>query len=868
MRSGVHVVNGAFGERVQKHLRNGGYSQKQLADALGLHPKVLSRKLTGSGNAFLSHAEITRIITTLAGWRAITTQGEALYLLEVAEIEPGVFPDEAWQSPPLDTLAKHSAPINVNGSNIPHAIPSPTTRLIGREWAVERLRRLLTREDVRLVTLVGPGGSGKSRLALQLASELSPAFALGACLVALAGVSDADLVPLSILQALHIGSTPDASPLQSLVSYLQNKQALLVLDNFEHVAAATSTVGELLAAAPGLKLLVTSRAVLRVYGEYEFSVPPLDVPDPGILNKAADLLQYPAVQLFVERAQALVPDFELTAENAGIIAGICARVDGLPLGLELAAARIKVLQPASLLERLSRARLPLLTGGARNLPGRQQTMRDTITWSYDLLSPVERTWFYRLGVFSGGWTLEAAEAMMQEIAGQGESAAVDILAQLVDNSLIVRLPAASGQARFTMLEMLREYALERLAGQGEHERLRDWHACYYLRQSEAGEIGLRGPQQREWLAKLAADRDNFRAALEWLLHRAGEGIRISRFAFHGQETRAEHSMVAGSWTLSTSSSPEAEASAVELCLRLAAALRHSWEWQGDLAEARRWLGAALDVPIGAEAGETLMAARAKALSEASRLMCLQNDQARAVVLAEESSALGRRLHDPIRLASTMLHLGWAFHAMGEYAMAREAYCEGLQHLEGMDDPWMRAQLLFHLAAAVGFTRDFEEMRALYAQGKALFEQLGDRSSIADLLKDQGGLALLEGDCITAIGYLLQSLKLCYELNHKQHLTTGMCLFAIGIGMSGKPDPVQASLHSAQLEGVGDSLEEAIGLVPWTKADPLVQMVRQHIRSQVEEQSWEAAYTAGRALTLPQAIDLACRYALESGNAAL
>ena len=859
MRSGVHVVNEAFSERVQKHLRNGGYSQKQLADAVGLHPKVLSRKLAGSRNAFLSHAEVTRIIKALADWRAIVTQDEALHLLAAAEIEPGVIPAEAWQSPPLNLLARHSALINVNGANLPYALPAPTTRLIGREWAVERLRRLLARQEVRLVTLFGPGGSGKSRLALHMAGELSPAFAQGAWFVTLAGVSDAELVPLSILQALHVGSTPDASPLLSLVSYLRNKQALLVLDNFEHVAAATSVVGELLAAAPGLKLLVTSRAVLHVYGEHEFSVPPLDIPNADILNKAADLLQYTAVQLFVERAQALVPDFELTVENAGIIAQICARLDGLPLALELAAARVKVLSPQGLLERLSQARLPLLTGGARNLPGRLQTMRDTITWSYDLLSPVEQVWFCRLGVFSSGWSLEAAEAMILEVAaGEGEAAAVDILAQLVDNSLVVRLPSAGGQARFTMLETLREYALERLAGQGERERLRDWHAWYFLREAEAGEIGLRGPQQREWLAKLTADRDNFRAALEWGLQRAREGSCIRTFAFHRQQSRAECRIVAGSRTLSTSSYPGAEVPAIELCLRLAAALRHSWEWQGDLAEARRWLGAALDVPISAEAGETLLAARAKALSEASRLACLQNDQVRAVALAEESIALGRRLHDPMRIASTMLHLGWAFHAKGEYEAAKDAYSEGLERLTSSDDAWMRAQLLFHLAAAVGFTRDFEEMRSLYAQGRALFEQLGDRSSIADPLKDQGGLALLEGDYITAIDYLLQSLKLCYQLNHRQHLTTGVCLLAIGIGMNGKPDPIQASLHSAQLEGVGDSLEEAIGLTSWTKTDPLVQMVRLHIRSQVEEQSWEAAYAAGRALSLPQAIDLAGR----------
>ena len=196
--------------------------------------------------------------------------------------------------------------------------------------------------------------------------------------------------------------------------------------------------------------------------------------------------------------------------------------------------------------------------------------------------------------------------------------------------------------------------------------------------------------------------------------------------------------------------------------------------------------------------------------------------------------------------------------MGEYEVAKCVYLEGLKHLSTMDDPWLRAQLLFHLAAAVGFTGDFEHMRSLYTQSRELFEQVGDKSSVADLLKDQGGMSLLEGNCTVAIDCLLKSLKLCYELDHKQHMTTGMCLLSTAFGMSGKPDPASASIHSAQLEGVADSLEEAIGLTPWTKTNPLVQMIRQHIRSQVDEQSWQAAWTAGRALTVEQAIDLVCR----------
>jgi predicted ATPase/tetratricopeptide (TPR) repeat protein len=704
-------------------------------------------------------------------------------------------------------------------------------------------------------------------------------------------------------QALCLTPTPGLPPLQSLITYLRNKQLLLVLDNFEQIGEASTAVGELLAAAPGLKVLVTSRVVLHLYGEHEFSVPPLDVPDPSITVETAELANYGAVQLFVERAQAVVPDFALTGENAAAIAQICARVDGLPLALELAAARVKVLPPASLLERLWRARLSLLTGGARNLPDRQQTLHKTITWSYNLLSRSEQAWFARLGVFTGGWSLDAAEAMMQCTGArkghqasehQASCSPLDILEQLVNNSLLVRLPAVNGQARFTMLETLREYALERLTVQGEFERLRDWHACYYLREAEVAESGLRGPQQLVWLAKLTADRENFRAALAWSLQQARAGMSIPAFPFleqasiessrgagtlpGGQVTPLAYPRpkVAGSRTLSSKGDPAAGLLAVELCLRLASALRHYWEWQGNLTEARLWLGAALEVPLEdgrvpiyrapiadgpiyrARVGETVLAARAKALSETSRLVCLQNDQPRAVALAEESIALGRQLDDPIRLASTMLHRGWAAHAMGQYETAKRAYQEGLEYLSTIDDTWMRAQLLLHQAAAVGFIGNFEEMRSLYTQSRELFEQLGDKSAVADLTKDQGGMSLLEGNYTMAIDWLLKSLKLCYELDHKQYMTTGMCWLSIAFGMSGEPDPVTASIHSAQLEGIATSLEETIGLTGWAKDNPLVQMVRQQIRSRVDEQSWEAALAAGRALTLEQAIDLACQ----------
>jgi len=299
--------------------------------------------------------------------------------------------------------------------------------------------------------------------------------------------------------------------------------------------------------------------------------------------------------------------------------------------------------------------------------------------------------------------------------------------------------------------------------------------------------------------------------------------------------------------------------AVELCLRLTAALRPYWEWQGYLTEGRDWLGAALAIPIEKGAGETVIAARAKALSEASRLVCLQNDQSRSAELAEASIALWRQLENPDGLAGALLHRGWAAHGAGEYEVAKRAYQEGLESLTPAGNTWLRAELLFHLGAAEGFTFNFEEMRSCYTQSKELFEQVGDTSALADVLKDHGGMMLLEGNCIEAVDSLLKSINLCYAMDHKQFIATGMGLLGFAVGLSEKPDPFSASLHSAQLSGAAEGLMNAIGLTPWTRTNPFVQMVRRQIRARVDDPSWEAAWAAGRALTAEQAIELANRF---------
>lgn len=871
MSNGMRIRNDAFSNRVQDFLHSSGYSQKELAAQLNLNPKVLSRKLNGNGNSHLTHLEIRNILLILARWHAITTQDEALHLLEMTEVGPTLFAADEWHTSPLNQLrAKrvYAVADEVSNPNTPirafqHNLPAPTTRFIGREWAVERLRYLLGRSDIRLVSLVGLGGCGKTSIALRAAHELVDMFEQGVWFVPLAAMNDPALVPMSIIQALHIKPMPDIPALQSLCTFLRNKHLLLILDNFEHVSEAANVVDEMLAAAPDLKVLVTSRAILHLSSEHALGIPTLDMPDLNVPLEATELTHYEAIQLFVERVQAVLPNFTLTNGNKGIIAHICAKLDGLPLALVLAAPRVRVLPPALLLERLTHARLPMLTGGARNLPTRQQTLRDTIKWSYDLLSSHERAWFPRLGIFSGGWSLEAAEAMAQSSTRDQQgiptsNSMLDVIEQLVNNSLLVRLPDKGGQPRFTMLETLREYAQEILMTQGEWEQWRDWHACYYLQLAEEAELGLRGPEQLHWLERLGEERDNFRVALEWLLQRAKDGMALHVPDVLAQAMVVEPRRVGGSRVLSSSPGPATGRLALEVCLRLASALRPYWEWQGDVTEAHHWLNEVLAIPLKRCNEKTVLAGRAKALSEMSRIFCLQNEQRRAVELIEESLALWRQLDDPVGSATVLLHRGWVAQALSQNVEAGRIYEEALRLLENTDETWLRAQLLCYVAAAAGFVFDFERMRSFYDRGTALFEQLGDTCALADFLKDQGGMLALDSHYDEAITCLLKSISLCKELDQRQYIMSGMAWLALAIGMRGKPDSTTAALSSAQLKGAVQGLMDAAGITPWTKTHPMIQAINLHIRSQVDEQSWEAAWSAGRTLNLEQAIEMAHR----------
>ena len=411
----------------------------------------------------------------------------------------------------------------------PSNLPTSRTAFVGRDREVAGVKELLLRPDVHLVTLTGPGGIGKTRLGLKVAEALADHFASGAYYVPLAPVSDPTLIPAAIAQTLGLREIGGQSPLERLKTYLQHSlrlPMLLLLDNFEHLVAAASFVAELLASTARLKLLVTSRAPLHVYGEHEYPVPPLALPDPKLVPAVEQLTRYPAVALFIQRARAVGPDFEVNKENAAAVATIC-----LPLAIELAAARIKLLSPSAIQARLE-SRLQLLTGGARDLPARQQTLRGAIDWSYGLLNPAEQILFRRLSVFVSGCTLEGVEAVCNTKRDL-ELDVLDGMASLVDKSLLQRVDLGEEESRFVMLDTIREYGREHLIASGEEAATRRAHAAYHLVLAEEGATTGATAMETEWLDLFETEHDNFRAALDWLTQtgNAEWGLRMGAALF-------------------------------------------------------------------------------------------------------------------------------------------------------------------------------------------------------------------------------------------------------------------------------------------------------------------------------------------------
>ena len=705
-------------------------------------------------------------------------------------------------------------------------VPVPVTPLVGREQEAAAVEDLVARGGARLVTLTGPGGVGKSRLAVEAARRLGPGFRDGARFVELASVPEADLVAPAI--AAGLGLTSSAGRLISdLRSYLRTRRLLLVLDNFEHVIGAAPLLAELLGAAPGVVVLVTSRVVLRLRGEHEFPVPALPVPAAEAGQDAIDLQDYASVSLFVQRAHAAAPGFELTGGNAEAVAEICRRLDGLPLAIELAAARVRLLSPLALLSRLGH-RFSVLTGGARDLPERQRTLRNTLDWSFGLLSAGEQEMLARLGVFAGPFGLPAAEAVCGEVgdaapdpgrAGQ----VMDTLGALVDSSL-VRAEARRGESRFGLLETVREYALERLADGGGWAEAHDRHAAYFLALAEPAEAELQGQGQLAWLDRLESEHDNLRAAMSWLV----------------------------------------DYGALEQAIRLLSVTWRFWWLHGRAAEFAR-----LGDQIVASSEHLPPYQRALALTGTGFMLFANGDQARAQEFFEQSLPLYRPVRGKLGVVLTAAVLGMLGHLealRGDYSRAGELLDQGQALLGELGDDdfagYMRVQYLLFTGMVDNFLGqvrlsqgDHDGAARLFTDGLTTARRVQDRILVLASLYDLALGSHAQGDLAGAAGYLKEGLALAAEAGDE----TSAAYYLEGLAaVAGQQGDAQ---RAVRLLAAGRSLLEARGsgwlpaFVPRVSHDEAVLAA---LRTRMGDAAFEEAQMWGGSAGSRRAIE----YALE------
>jgi predicted ATPase/class 3 adenylate cyclase len=688
----------------------------------------------------------------------------------------------------------------------PNNLPTQLTSFVGRDDVVAQAKQLLERS--RLLTLTGPGGIGKTRLSLQVAAETFDDFPDGVFFVALSAVRDQDVIASAIAQALGISLTGNRMPLEALMSHLQNKKALLVLDNFEQLLPeAAGFPSSLLKASPDLKIVVSSRAALRSYGEQEFPVEPLHLPDPGSHPSPETLSQFEAVKLFIERALAVKPDFHVTNENAPAVAGICERVDGLPLAIELAAARVKLFSPQALNARLEKS-LSALGGGSRDLPDRQQTLTGAIAWSYDLLEPTARRLMARFSVFARGAGLEQAEA----VCGPADEVGVDVttgLDELADQSLLRRMPDFE-EPRLLMLQTIREYAGERLEESGESELIKDRHAAAFTAMAVEAQGHLFGDERKSMLDRLERDLDNFRAALDWsvtcqkteqALRLAAAMWRLWQMRGHLREGRARIEAVLALPGV------DDHAEAKRLALEAAGGIAY---WQAEMDTAARWYDEAL--VLTRATGDKKAIANALYNDSFPRVVG-RSDMRAALPILEEAVTLYRELGDTAGLARCKWAIGNVYHFLEEYPEARPALDEAIGHFRQLGDRFSLGWAL-HTRSLVSInTGDVATAEPLVAEGLKLFSEAGDISGVVLLLDDSGQLAQLKGQRARALRLAAAS----RTLQNK----TGTALAAIANATGGKPVPAanQQDEAAAWEEGVAMSSEEAVAyaLQPELKA---------------------------------------------------
>jgi predicted ATPase/DNA-binding SARP family transcriptional activator/DNA-binding CsgD family transcriptional regulator len=722
-----------------------------------------------------------------------------------------------------------------------HNLPTPRTSFVGREKEVLEVKRALAM--TRLLTLTGAGGSGKTRLAFEVARDLVGSYPDGVWLVELAGLSEGELVPQTVAGALGLKERPGEPLTNTLKDHLRDKQTLLVLDNCEHlVDAAARLIDELLESCPRLRVLATSREALDVAGEVRWLVPSLSVPDPRRPPTVDELEGYESARLFVERASNRRPGFALTPENVRAVAELCWRLEGIPLAIELAAARVGALSVEQIAERLGDS-LNLLTGGGRTVTPRQQTLRGTMDWSYELLGELERTLFRRLSVFAGGWSLEAAEAVA---SGEGieKGEVLDLLSELVEKSLVVAEPTPKGGVRYRMLEPVRQYAREKLEKGSEAEAVNRRHAEFFLALAEEAEPRWGGPEETAWLDLLEADHDNLRVTLAWTLE-------------HGE---------------------------AETPLQLAGALWWFWEARGHVSEATKWLEEAL-----AMGGVATTTARARVLMGLGFILRRSNIE-RAQACLEVALSLYEELGERRRVAESLSYLAWVVGYRGDAARSTTLYEESLTaaresgHLRVI--PWT----LNGLAYSVFEGGDFERAQELWGEALALARKQGSVAGASGVLFNMGYTELVRGDHERAATLLEESLTLSQEVVDKS--TVSGALLGLGIAATLRDEPEHGKVllkeslaidvelgskidiaedleglaeaagalgqhfRAARLWGAAAALREDIG-VPWRSAERLLHELQLAVaRSELDETVWERAFAEGRAMGMEEAVEYA------------